>query len=687
MAQNIDLNDPAIIQKLSAYRESLLPSKSVVTPPQQPNTGIDPNILNSPDVIAKLSSYRDDIAQQAQENRPAEEQQKDSLPITFTKNFDDMLSKVGEWGLQNFKAIPQGIERFDAGLIQSLLYAGTKIPTGKGESLISPQRLQNYQNDIKQFYNNQEQELPQGSLGRFVGSIAPAAALPAAKTGSWLADLAANYGMGRAFGAMQPADTPQQIASNSKTGGIVNAAIPATLQVVPSAIKSLFNKSLPEAEEVLQAGTTTGINPTVGQVTGDKSIQGLENNIKGLGLQNNLTDQDQNIESKITNLVNENQPLSDVNQAIIKHIQNKYQDVKAISDQLYQKSDEEMAKTSETIPINNLVGTINKWDQKLSKSLLEGDTSAAKGAQETLDNLKQNILQKAQNGQIAPMMLAETRSDLGSLAFNSSGKQAGMALELKNSLNSDLDAFAENGTNDVKDALNNARDFYRDNVSAIENSPYISKYLSGKPDLDKVFKSFINPNSPERLQALNPTDELQAQMAGQYLSNAFKKAHDPATGDFNVKAFLKNVNVDGSPAQSLLSPVQQEKLKGFTTLYKSINDGVKGEIKTNMGGIINSAKDMAAAITKPLWAAPLNALANTLANPNTSKLLIKAADMSPTSQAARRLVSTLNMSVIKEITKTNTIPGQEWYRFPGEAVEKAGNVITNTFQNNNNEEN
>lgn len=591
------------------------------------------------------------------DTRPAEAQQRDNLPelVRYTPPEGSFkvpertpIADVAQGALAGLKGLGQGIQNFDAGAIQALLYGGTQL------GLVDEQRLQNYQTDIAKMQEEQVRTNPLGDVGRTVGNLIPAALGPAPAAKGILSNLALQTGMGGVYGAMTPVSTPQEISSNVDTGLKIGGAIGA-IGALPAAASKLFSRPLDEAADVLSTAKELGIKPTVGQVTGNvplRTVEEISKEIPIVGTYGNFNKQLQTLKATAEDLIKNNKPLKDVNASIHQGLVASKIQKTTESSKMIDEFTALAGQTNKPVPFTqtrNAVKSLISGEESLWKKISTSDRDLAT---DTVRNVN-HVLTEANDTQTAIQSL-DLRQRLLQLGRESKGPVKHVYNELAAAVDKDISAFAAKESPELANKYHAWSKFYKTEVLPFNGKGILKVLTDPKVDLDTVFSKVIKKDSFYRATSIakNLSKETNTDIAGSLIGKVFNEAIDAGKGNFDPNVFSKGIQKLGDTKEVFLSSATKAKLEAYGKVLKALDlssESATQGIGSSANMALRTGGTIGAAIYSPAIAGSVVLLSHALMSPKTSAMLIKLGKLEPKSQAFKRVFSNLQFAVIKEL--------------------------------------
>jgi hypothetical protein len=600
-------------------------------------TQLDAALANS-QPKGNLISQLDDHLGKAQDNSqlPAEVQQKQDMPALYDGKPAMVQSNVPS----NMPAMPSELEN-----TLNSLYAGAKAGlTGIGQGAYNELNKLNQgavvglnklgvgssqsAQDFMKWRQQQEQQSetfnPEGGVGRTVGSMAPYLLAGAAPGG-----IAANAALGYAAGA---GGSNSQDLTSANTQGLQGALIGGSLGAIPGVIQKGVDAAN-YLKGTVQAANAY-LNPAILKNTAEAMID------KGAAGQN-------------------------VVDALHNHIMDTYAQIKGTSDNLYDNLKTVAQGITTPVPTNNLTLALNSQKAELSKVLPAFQSPSQKAALQDIIS-KQGDL--SGNPSVTASSLMDMRKALNQTVRETDGQQKTTAMSLIGGIDGDINAFAKTpGNEQLQGALQQANNYYKTQYLPFmdaNNTNAIKNVVNGNMNMDNMFKTFVKNNAPEAYNSIQPNPELNHIVSAHVLNNSFENAFN-LDGSFNPNKFLTGVNKLGSTNDLIQSPDMQQKLQGFATLLKTsdlkdnafwnlskqspmgellkrgVGAGLGGAVGGPIGAAVGGLAGNATLSSAPKW------VASALSSPTGMKILGKAASVNPNTPAAKTLLSSLVVGLVK----------------------------------------
>lgn len=591
--------------------------------------------------------------------RPAEAQQRDNMSeITQYKHPEGSfqipertpVADIAQGALAGLKGLGQGVQNFDAGLIQALLYGGTQA------GLVDEQRLQNYQNDISNMQKEQVRTNPLGDVGRAVGGIIPPLLGPAPIVKSLLGNVALQTAMGGMYGAMTPAENPQAISPNVDLGMKIGAGA-GILGAIPAAAKGLFSRPLDEASDILTAAKDIGIKPSVGQITGSVPVRSIENvgkDIPFLGTSGSFDRQIQKLKSIVEDLVKGNAPLKDVNKSIYDGLVASKLQKTAQSTAMIDDFTALAGQKQVPVPFTNTRSTIKDIisdEHSIWRKISTSDRDLASDAVRNVNS----VLTSADDTQNAVQAL-DLRKRFLQLGRESKGPVKHIYNELSASVDKDITAFAQKESPELAKKYHEWSKFYKSEVLPFNGKGILKVLTDPKIDLDTVFSKVIKKDSFYRATSIakNLPKSTTEQISGKLIGKVFNDSVKAGKGNFNPNTFSQGIKTLGDTKEVFMSNVTKAKLDAYGKVLSALDLSPESAIQgigssTNMA--LKTGGTIGLAVYTPETAATVFVLSQALMSPKTSATLIKLARLEPKSQAFKRVLSNLQFTVIKELQR------------------------------------
>ena len=409
------------------------------------------------------------------------------------------LKALKDWEANGGKArgigteLAEGFKRFGEGLGQAALSIGDKL--GITPRYFPSKPAEAYTQGVEQ----RRAAVPEpvstaGSIARGVGEYGPQVAAGLAIPVAGGEGLAARVGLnaltggGLSAAAYTPPD--QSKTTQALTGAALGGLVPEAGNLISKAAAPLFRAGNPARAERLAAFEQAGAKPTVGQITGNKAVQGVETALgKTPGsrgyltkhieeAQKNLNDSVEGIASRLSG-GRETSPYvagGEIKTGIADYITK----FKQRSTELYGQLNNVIPKET-PVPISN---TSKAIDDILGRSPIEQSLTPGP-VKAQLELLKQNI----QSGHLSFGDLQAARTKIGQNLHSfdlNPGISKADSKRLYGAITNDIkDAADSRGAGEV---FKQANDYYK------QNANLISKTLNGldrKAEPEKVYNALI----------------------------------------------------------------------------------------------------------------------------------------------------------------------------------------------------
>lgn len=581
-------------------------------------------------------------------------------PSVFGGNTATQPTSIADKALSELQGGAEGVYNFGQGVVQAGLKAGQAL------GAVDPQTVNWYTNNIAKTRAAQQANNPEGQAGRIVGQALPLMALPGIGGATGLVGkLLGSAAVGAVAGAVQPTGqgtptTGQNIAvgaAGGLLGGVVGSAIPA-------ATRALFTNAPQDIDAAMASAKQAGIDLTPGQITGNKTLQGLESaeqNIPIVGSLLNNTGKVQGAALKdyTEQLIGTKTGITDLGAKLQADVIAQKQTITDQSTALYNKFLNLAAQGGAKVPLTQTALTLDQEASRLSGlENISGfaDPSAVNPAIQRVQQMQQSLQQiLAKDGTVTPDVLKQLRSAVMATGKDTTGEELKTTSAVGNALQADLGSFAQNSGNPALfNAYRDASNFYKNSVVPYTADSQLAKLSNIASNPDKIFSTFIKNDAPATSGKLvdNLSDDGKTLVQTQALSKAFQSATD-VNGVFSPVKFQQNIDKLGETQGVIFSSDMQQKLQGLSVLIKTAAPLLK---PTDLAGAAGGAAlgvsaGAAGALAHPGLPIILGALAAAGRSSAATSALIKASRFNVGSPAAQRAIASivgLSMSANQE---------------------------------------
>lgn len=447
-------------------------------------------------------------------------------------------------------------------------------------------------------------------------------------------------------------------------GFLLGAAGQGIGEGIGAAAGKLFSRPVQDAANEINAG----LKPTVGQATGNPTIQAAEGALAQVplwgakaGVQRAATGIEDSAKGVLDKALVGQQSSADLANALKSDFSSVVNNAATKTANAYQAATDIAEKNN--IPIN-LASTKKTASDALNsiKGLKdEGVSSADINASGPVGDLFATLASKdamsAQNFQAL-------RAKVKDLAGTSNNKD----LEaIKTALNNDFEQTATNSTNpEFSTAAQTAKDTYNTLKAPIKNDPLLQKVSTEGFNTDKILNDALSNKAPNTTKTLvnSLSPEGQQTFTTALLQKATENSMDMKTGTMDVSKLGETLHNMGNTLQSINDPEIYQAVKGLQKtiangdyLLKANNESTQlsGAVKTGgyalagAAGAIGYGSGIYASMGTLLAAAGgTKVLSMMLTNPTVSRQLVRLGGGKLTDQAAK--------STMKQIIGRALIP-------------------------------
>lgn len=557
---------------------------------------------------------------------------------------------IADKGLAELQGVGQGVYNFGQGVVQAGLKAGQAL------GAVDPQTVDWYTKNIAQTRASQEANNPEGMAGRIAGQALPLMAMPGLGGATGLiGKLLGSAATGAVAGAIQPTQpggtsTGQNIAAGAAgglLGGVVGTAIPA-------ATRALFTNEPGQIDAAMASAKQAGIDLTPGQVTGNKTIQGLESaeqNIPIVGslLNNTGKVQASAIKDYTEQLIGSKTGISDLGAKLQADVIAQKQALTNQSTALYDKFLNLASQGGAKVPLTQTALTLNQEASRLGGlENISGfaDSSAVNPAIQRVQQMQQSLQSiLAKDGTVTPDILKQLRSAVMQTGKDTTGEEMKTTRAVGDALQQDLSNFASNsGSPALFNAYRDASTFYKTNMVPYTADATLAKLSNIASNPDKIFSTFIKNDAPATAGKLvdNLSDDGKNLVQTQALSKAFLGATD-TEGVFSPIKFQQSIDKLGETQGVIFTPEMQQKLQGLSVLIKTAAPLLKPAdlAGSASGAALGVGVGAAGALSHPGLPIILGALAAAGRSSAATSALIRASRFNVGSPAAQRAIASI----------------------------------------------
>lgn len=246
----------------------------------------------------------------------------------------------------------------------------------------------------------------------------------------------------------------------------------------------------------------------------------------------------------------------------------------------------------------------------------------------------------------------------------------------------DLQAFAQTQPDDVVGAYNDAKQFYKDNVSPF-NDPDVRRLGSDRFDTDTLLTRMVKNNRPQLAQKLMGVlpPEGQATLKYSVLDRLMTNAnYGSEVKPFSPKQFANSWNKLGATKDALFTPEEQTELDGYSKLVTAAPEPMSnprtGAENTGLLGIV-ALKELAGTVGYKAMA-PLifgtRSLTSMMTQPWGKRLLLTASQTNDPGLLRRLAVGTgLNLQRTASNAGSVGVAAQKTQQLPVPGIAAAAN--------------
>lgn len=555
-----------------------------------------------------------------------------------------LLDKAGYFG----QGLIQGGQQFGQGFGQLGRMAG------EGLGVLDPQSVERYNRQVEAdraaFEQSPAGQSGWGQTGEFIGEMAPGF-VPLLGNFAKGASLAGKVGVGAAesgiYGGLQYTPEGQSRFANAAGSALAGGGVTGALALPGMALRgALRGRNVQPMKEAMQQFSDSGVNPSLGQITGRRSIQGLENIVaKAPGAQGRMGDFFERQQRGVTNKVNEisgrlapNADPETAGLAIKSGIDNYSKQFRIKSRKLYGELDK-------FIPADRGVDATNTLNA-FRKVVGSTDDTTAPLKSATLREVMGRLESKTNEQGVVPFAeLQRIRSAVGKKLGSprlADDFDRGELSSIYSGISKDLEKAAKATGPRAEKAFQTANGFYRAEKKHIDN---FLEGLNKKVEFESVYKSALSgaKDGPTKIRAikrsLRPREwNVVAASVLNQMAKA-KPGQQNAAGDVGSSGtFLTNW-------ASLNPKAKDEIFSGTPELTRHRKDldtiaEVSDKIKSGAQALANPSGTAGQAVNFTAYASLLSPIL-AIANPVAMPAAIAASAAAATGMAAANATSRL----------------------------------------------